>query len=47
MATRRATKTYTDDAAFVTDFEETLVKDSITLDPSCFRGELADNVKLI
>ena len=46
MATRRATKTYADDAAFVKDFEETLTKDSITLDSTCFRGELADNVKL-
>lgn len=46
MATRRATKTYADDAAFINDFEETLIKDTITLDPSCFRGELADNVKI-
>jgi hypothetical protein len=46
VATRRATKTYSDDAAFVKDFEETLNKDSISLDSTCFRGELADNVKL-
>ena len=46
MATRRATKTYADDAAFIKDFEETLVKNSITLDSTCFRGELADNIKL-
>ncbi len=46
MATRRATKTYADDAAFVTDFEETLFKDTVTLDGACYRGELADNVKL-
>ncbi len=46
MATRRATKNYADDASFLADYEETLSKSSITLDNTCYRGELADNVKL-
>ena len=46
VATRRATKTYTEDVEFINDYEETLCKDTITLDSTCYRGELADNVKL-
>lgn len=46
MATRRATKQYADEQAFLTDYQENLSKLAITLDASCYRGELADNVKL-
>lgn len=46
MATRRATKQYADEQAFLKDYQENISKSAVTLDASCYRGELADNIKL-
>lgn len=46
MATRRATKQYADEQTFLQDYQENISKSAVTLDASCYRGELADNIKL-
>ena len=46
MATRRATKQYADEQAFLQDYQDNISKSALTLDASCYRGELADNIKL-